>query len=402
MEAYRREVVMPGAGTISVLVLFALVAPSCGPAPHEADGAREALAAAIADVEAGRRTTPLIVQPAKGADASVTFLVKSSDGRVPRIVSDVTGWGENAADDTFDDSAGTMTRVGATGWYRLDAQVASGARIEYLTVQGRTDYRVDPHNPRRAAFHGGDPASEFVAPDYVPPQEPIDPGAVPAGEVTETVIESRALGGSRRVTVYTPPGYRRDGAYPVAVFHAVWGPTLGGETARLFDRLIAQRAIEPVVAVFLESHGEGDTGVHAGRPMRAFLNREVPAWLAARFGVTKSADERAILGVSFGAKDALDAALDPGSSFGCLGLLIPGRRLGRADLDAIASPPSRRLRVAILAGRYDRSNLDTARAARKALAGAGHVVEYIEVPEGHNPSTWRNHLRDVLVSLFSK
>ena len=393
---------IPSAGTIGALVLFALVAPSCGPAPPQADGANEALDAAIAEVEAGRRTTPLIVQPAKGADATVTFLVKSSDGRVPRIVSDATGWGENAADDTFDDSAGTMTQVGSTGWYRLDAQVASGARIEYLTVQGRTDYRADPHNPRRAAFHGGDPVSEFVAPDYVPPQEPTEPAAVPAGALTETVMDSRALGGSRRVTVYTPPGYRRDGAYPVAVFHAGWGVTHGGETARLFDRLIAQRAIEPVVAAFLESHRQGDLDLHAGRPMRAFLNREVPAWLAARFGVTKSAGERAILGVSFGAKDALDAALAPDSAFGRLGLLIPGRRLGRVDLDAIASLRSRRLRVAILAGRYDRSNLATARGARQALVAAGHAVEYLEVPEGHNPSTWRNHLCEVLVSLFSK
>jgi len=27
-------------------------------------------------------------------------------------------------------------------------------------------------------------------------------------------------------------------------------------------------------------------------------------------------------------------------------------------------------------------------------------VDYLEVPEGHTPRTWRNHLREVLVSLF--
>jgi hypothetical protein len=31
---------------------------------------------------------------------------------------------------------------------------------------------------------------------------------------------------------------------------------------------------------------------------------------------------------------------------------------------------------------------------------AGHAVDFIEVPEGRNPPTWRNHLSDVFVSLF--
>jgi len=43
--------------------------------------------------------------------------------------------------------------------------------------------------------------------------------------------------------------------------------------------------------------------------MRTFLTVEVPAWLAAHYGVTASPTERAILAISYGAKDALDAAL---------------------------------------------------------------------------------------------
>jgi enterochelin esterase-like enzyme len=388
------------AGTIGGLVVFVAVATACDRVPHQTPAADTALDAAIAEIEAGRRATPLIVQPVKGAAATVTFLVESSAGQVPRIVSDATGWGENVEDDTFDVTAGTMTRVGSSDWYRLDAPVASGARIEYLIVQGRTGYRIDPHNPRRAAFDGGDPVSEFVTPDYAPPRAPAEFGAVPAGATAEAVIDSRALGGRHRVTVYTPFGYSRRAAYPVAVFHALWGTTQGGETARWLDLLIAQRKIPPIVAVFLESHRRGEPDFHAGRPMRTFLNHEVPAWLAARFGVTERAGERAILAVSFGAKDALDAALEPGGAYGRLGLLIPGRRLGRADLEAVAAHRSRRLRVAILAGRYDQANLATARAARRALVDAGNAVEYFEVPEGHNPATWNNHLPEVLVSLF--
>ena len=37
---------------------------------------------------------------------------------------------------------------------------------------------------------------------------------------------------------------------------------------------------------------------------------------------------------------------------------------------------------------------------RIALDDAGHVVNYNEVPEGHSPVTWTNHLGWLLVTLF--
>ncbi len=385
---------------IAVLLVTVGLAISCERAAREPGAAGAGLAAAIAEVEAGRRTTPLVAQPAGGGDALVTFLVESPDGRVPRIVSDVTGWGERIADDTFDLTAGTMTRVGSTSWYRLEAQVAPGARIEYLIVHGETDYGTDPHNPRQTELHGGGPTSEFVTPGYLPPRELADPPAVAAGTTVETAIESRALRGSRPVIVYTPFGYREDGAYPVAVFHSGWGAAREGEGSRVLDWLIAHGEIEPIVAVFLQSVRPGDGDGGNGDPMRAFLVEEVPAWIASSFGVTTRADERAILATSYGARDALDAALAPAGAYGRLGLLIPGRRLRHADFQVVAGRRDRRLRVAILAGRYDAANIATARDGRAALAAAGHVVEYLEVPEGHNPTTWRNHLGDVMVRLF--
>jgi enterochelin esterase-like enzyme len=383
----------------ALLVIFGL-ALSCTRAPREPRGAGRVLDVAIAEVEAGRRTTPLIVAPPEGGDATVTFLVKSSNGQVPRIVSDVTGWGENSADNTFDLSAGTMARFGSTDWYLLEAQVERGARVEYLIVQGRTDYRIDPHNPRLARFRDGGPVSEFLTPGYVPPREFADPPVAPAGRITEATIESRALRGPSRAIVYVPPGYRGDGAYPVAVFHSGWGVAREGEAPRVLDWLIAHGAIEPVVGVFLESRRSSNSEDREGAAMRNFLTHEVPAWIASRYAVTKRADEWAVVAISYGAKDALDAALAPARAYGRLGLLIPGRRLRPADLETVGAHRDRRLRVAILAGRYDRPNLATARGARQALADAGHAVEYLEVPEGHNPTTWRNHLGDVLVKLF--
>ncbi len=366
--------------------------------PAEPDG-KAMLAAAMAEVEAGRRTTPLIGAPTAGGDVTVTFLAKAAGGRTPRVVSDVTGWGEQP-DDTFDLTAGTMTRVGRTDWYSLRTQVASGARIEYLIAYGPTDYRLDPHNPRQAAGPqlGGLQASEFVTPGYRPPREFTVPPVSPAGRLTEAAIESRALGGSLRAVVYTPAGYRGDGDYPLLVVLDL----RSGQVSRALDWLIAHREIEPVVAVFVGLRSAGSQRA-AGAPLREFLDDELPKWMVSRYGVSRSAGRHAIVGISFGAKDALDAALSSGAAtnaFDLVGLLIPGRRISRADIDAIAERRGHSLRATIVAGRYDRANVATARELREALAGAGHCVEYTEVAEGHSAVTWTHHLHDVLVSLF--
>jgi enterochelin esterase-like enzyme len=168
----------------------------------------------------------------------------------------------------------------------------------------------------------------------------------------------------------------------------------------VIDWLIAHGEIEPIVGLFLESWVEGDHENHEGAPMRAFLTDEAQSWLASRYSASADGDDWAVIAISYGAKDALDAAVAPSRAYGRLGLLIPGRRLSPDDLEVFAQQSASPLRVAILAGRYDHANLATARRTQQALTGAGHDVAYIEVPEGHNPTTWRDHLRDVLVSLF--
>jgi enterochelin esterase-like enzyme len=386
--------------TAGAVLVLPLIAASCGPAPPAETSDDRALEAAVADVEAGRRTTPLIHQPEEGGDARVTFLVKSSGDETPRIVSDATGWGGRPDDSFFDETIGTMSRLGSSDWYWLEARVAPGARIEYLVVEGAADYHLDPNNPRHTDFSGGHLYSVFTTSGYVPPPELEGPRALPAGTVTQETISSRALGGPRRVIVYLPPGFRDGMTCPVAVFHSGVRVAEEGEAPRTLDWLIAHRAIEPLVAIFLESYVRGDPSNHEGPPLRAFLNHEVPSWIASRHPVLAREDRWAILAISYGAKDALDAALDPAGPYRRLGLLIPGRRLRPADLERLVGTGGHRLRAAVLAGRYDTCNLPTARATRRALTAAGHAVDYIEVPEGHTPTTWRNHLRDVLISLF--
>ncbi len=229
-----------------------------------------------------------------------------------------------------------------------------------------------------------------MTPGYLPPQEFDDPRPSPAGTVSEGAIE-----GPCKVMVYTPARPGNTAGYPVAVFLDLRTDPIG----RVLDWLIARGDIPPIAAAFVGPRAHGDESC-SGAPMAEFVTGRLLPWLRSRHGADGSADAHAILAISYGAKDALEIAFRNPGAFRRLGLLIPGRRITRADIGAIAGYRDARLRVAILAGRYDHANLPTARGLRQALTDAGHTVNYMEVPEGHSASTWRNHLRGVLVGLL--
>jgi len=347
----------------------------------------------VEDIAAGRGGTALGGgAPRRGCPRLTCFAGGQGTG-IPRIGSDATGWGERP-DGRFDYSVGKMTRVGETDWYSLEVKVEPYSRIEYLIAYSGGDYRLDVHNPRQVQRVGG-PASEVVMPGYVPPQEFIDPPTRPAGAISETVIESQAIGGSRRVIVYTPPGYHDGGYYPLAVFHDGGLFVNTGQAPRVLDWLIAHQAIEPIVAVFVDPQSRTDD-YRRGAPMRSFVIDELLPWMAEHYSVTKDAGERAIIGVSASGRAALDTVRSV-EAFNRLGLLIPA--LAEADVDAIPQRDRRRIRAAIIAGRYDSLYLAGARMAQITLADRGHAVEFKEVPEGHRTNTCRNHLSDVLISL---
>ncbi len=347
---------------------------------------------AAAEVEAGRRTTPVIGEPGPTGEVMVTFLAEGEAGRPPRIVSDVTGWGEHI-DGTFDFTAGTMARVGETAWYFLQARVAARARIEYRIAYGQADYRFDPHNPRRSAGpqSGGAEASEFVTPGYVPPQEFEDPRPSSAGSLSEAAIQ-----GPCRTIVYTPAGYSRASELPVAVFLDLRTEPI----SRVLDWLIARGEMRPVIAAFVGVRSDGDNRC-SGEVLRRFVAAVAPGMAVGKGrGVAArgaSRGDRHLLRREGRARDGprppggvrTRRAADP----------WPQDRTGRprGDRETPRRPASR--------GDPGRPATTTPtcpprRALRAALAAAGHGVEYVEVPEGHSAVTWRNHLRAVLVDLF--
>jgi enterochelin esterase-like enzyme len=354
-----------------------------------ADKAESALLPAI---ERGEVAVPVV----RGRE--VTFYAQGEGGLSPRLVSDLTGWGERA-DGTFDFTVGKMHQIAGTNWFVLSAHAALSARIEYLFSYGAGDYRLDPRNPRKVMRVGGD-ASEVVMPGYTAPPEFETPAVTPAGKVTDATVSGQIIR-ERRVIVYTPPGYNPSQKYRLAVFHDGALAVNTGEAPRVIDWLIAHDAIYPIVAVFVDPVSRADD-FRPAAPMRDFVATELMAWIGAHYSVTPLAADHAIIGISAGARAALDAQASYPGVFGKSGLMIPAL----AETDVLKIPVRRdetpQLHACVISATYDSLNYPAGDLLRKSMLERGQSVKYIEVAEGHSTNTWKTHLHDVLVNLFGR
>lgn len=358
----------------------------------DAPEADQAERAGLPLIESGETKVPVVSLD------QITFYAEGDAGAAPRLVSDLTGWGERA-DGTFDFSVGRMRPIAGTNWFTLTVRSSAAARIEYLFAYGAGDYRMDPRNPRRVRRANGE-ASEVAGPSYVRPPEFDAPPTEPAGKIFETMVPGLIIK-ERRVIVYTPPGYDPSRTYRLAIFHDGGLVVNTGEAPRVLDWLITHDAIHPVVAVFVDPVSRVDD-FHRDAPMRDFVGTELMTWISSRYSITPIAADHAIIGISAGARAALNAMASYPGVFGRSGLMIPA--LDEADVLKI---PVRRgeepqLEVAVLVAAYDPINSRGAGLVRDSLTARGQSVKYIEVPEGHSTITWKTHLRDVMITLFGR
>jgi enterochelin esterase-like enzyme len=375
---------------IAVIVVVGVIAFfSAKTSAPEADKADRAQ---LPDIEGGRVSVPVV------RGNQVTFFAQGEGGLSPRLVSDLTGWGERA-DGSFDFTLGKMHLIAGTNWYSLSAHADPAARVEYLFSYGAGDYRLDPRNSRKAARVGGD-ASEVVMPGYLSPREFAEPPVNPAGKVIEAMVPG-AIVRERRVIVYTPPGYDRAKKYPLAVFHDGALVVNTGEAPRVLDWLIAHDEIHPIVAAFVDPVSRTDDFRHAA-PMRDFVATELMSWVGTHYSITPLAEDHAIIGISAGARAALDAMASYPGVFGKSGLMIAA--LNESDMTTIPVRQGEglQLQVTVLAAAYDQLYRRSSELVRDSLKTRGHAVKYIEVAEGHSTLTWKNHLHDVLISLFGR
>lgn len=381
-------------------VMTCAVAMACAPSEPRTF---KSLLDAVARADAGARGevitryitarggTPFIENQARAI-----FLVQDEAGVTPRIVGDFNNWA--AGTNGQDPAIGVPQRIDGTDWSYLEASIYTNARAEYVLLFP-AEAKADPHNPRMLMAAGG-PRSEVRMPQWQAQPELDDKSLVPEGRVVAETMASRSLGASRRVWFYTPPGYdASQDWYPVVYVLDGGAYVERMEAPLVLDRLIAQKKIPPVIAVFVEP-AERQEEYSRNPRWRAFMANELVALTDKRFRTFPAPEQRVVLGSSLSAYGAVDLAVEYPNVFGlCAALAPPAQTPTVITNQTKGREAIRAVKFFVLAGTYD-SMANGGRRLRTALDVGTGAVTYVEVPEGHSIETFRGHLDDALAALL--
>jgi enterochelin esterase family protein len=269
-----------------------------------------------------------------------------------------------------------------------------------FSVDGATV--VDPRNTRLKIGRGS--MSNLVE---VPGNAVQDLRPVPHGTLHTHRYESKALGGtSRRLTVYTPPGYETAGdqRYPTLyLLHGSGDDDRGwtdvGLALRILDNLIAEKRTVPMVVVMPDGHAAA--GANNTQAFEADLLKDIIPLVEKTYRVKPEAANRAIAGLSMGGGQSWAIGMNHLDTFA----YVCPFSMGGANATTILAkldPAQANERLKLLwigCGRQDRLFAGSERLCEELKAkGIKHVWHPTE--GAHTWKVWRRYLAEVMPMLF--
>jgi enterochelin esterase-like enzyme len=151
------------------------------------------------------------------------------------------------------------------------------------------------------------------------------------GKVETVEYDSKTVGNKRKMLVYTPPGYKADGTYPVLyLLHGIGGDETewrrGGADVVL-DNLYADKKLVPMIVVMPNGRAqpndraEGNVFAHA-KAFETFegdLLKDVIPFVERTYPAKKDREGRALAGLSMGGGQALNFGVGNPDTFAWVG-----------------------------------------------------------------------------------
>lgn len=322
---------------------------------------------------------------------------------------------------------------GSDLWY-LTARMPADSRFEYAFIVAdgppphylpfRKDRPLEPRW-RKKQVDPNNPLGQFdqsrVELSGAPPQPWIVARPeVPKGTLAELKLASAQLKETRRVGVYTPPGYDRKRRYPLLI--AFDGEAYGLDPGALLplptilDNLIAAKKIPPIVAALVAGQGTRQRDLPGSEPFSAFVVKELVPRLRADYRAGLTPGETIVTGSSFGGlcssytalhhSDVIGNVLSQSGSYqyvlGSIGADLSPMAEGGWLIRDYATSPRRPIRFYLDAGRFEADLLDSNRHMRDVLVAKGYPVSYVEFSGGHDFAMWRGTISDGLIALLAK
>jgi enterochelin esterase-like enzyme len=359
---------------------------------------------------------PELFERAKGATIAplveggdVTFVYRGA-ARTVEVVGDFTNWRP----------AGLVLR-GEGGAKLIRLKFPPGARLEYKLIADG-EWLIDPLNPQRIDNGVGGFNSFFVTEEEAGGRASFHSGVSPkvasvvfdggpgTGRLVSAVtdeVESRILGGPRKIAVYLPPGYEESKErYPVLYVQDGSEYMRRANAAGTAQWLMMEKKVRPFIIVFIDP-AERMKEYWASDAFADFMAQELVPYVDANYRTRPVRDARALLGASLGGVISVWTALRHPELFARVGgqstaFQIDDERVVRqlARL-AEARGAAHTFRFYFDAGLYE-PIYEVNRRVRVMLAAKGYPVTYLESPSGHNYTTWQTRLADAYTALWAE
>jgi enterochelin esterase-like enzyme len=237
---------------------------------------------------------------------------------------------------------------------------------------------------------------------------------IPRGRLEMMQYDSKTVGTTRRMQVYTPPGYSRDRKYPVLyLLHGIGGDETEWQRFAtpnvLLDNLIADGKATPMIVVMPNGRAQvndrAEGNVYAGSA--AFANFEgdllddvIPA-IEARYSASSDREQRALAGLSMGAGQTLNFGLAHLDRFAWIGSFSAAPNT-KAPADLVPDPQAvtRALKLFYLScgnkdGLFGISQGVHAYLKERQVPHVWNVDDH-----AHDPTHWRNNLYHFAQRIF--
>jgi enterochelin esterase-like enzyme len=249
-------------------------------------------------------------------------------------------------------------------------------------------------------------------PDDVPafPDPPADISVerpdIPHGKLEMISYESKTVGTTRKMNVYTPPGYSKEKKYPVLyLLHGIGGDETEWQRFAkpnfLLDNLLAEGKVVPMIVVMPNGRAQKDDRARGDvmRTAPAFavfekdlLQDVIPA-IESRYSVLADREHRALAGLSMGGGQSLNFGLAHLDTFAWVGAFSAAPNT-RPPTELLPDPAAAKAKLKLLwlaCGKKDGliriSQGVHAYLKEKGLPHVWHVDG-----NAHDPTEWRNNL----------
>ncbi|MDA8976668.1 alpha/beta hydrolase-fold protein [bacterium] len=226
--------------------------------------------------------------------------------------------------------------------------------------------------------------------------------------------KSKTVGTTRKLNVYTPPGYNTDKKYPVLyLLHGIGGDETEWQRFAtpdmLLDNLIAEGKAEPMIIVMpngrAQKNDRAEGNVMAAAPAFAVFERDllddvIPA-IESRYSVDPSCEKRALAGLSMGGGQSLNFGLTHLDTFAWVGGFSSAPNT-KSPEELVPDPEAAKKQLELLW--LSCGNKDGLIGISQGLQ---RYLKKNEVPHvwnvdghGHDATHWRNNLYHFTQKLF--